>query len=76
MGGIAVKLGYARVSTDEQSDNAQLDALNNAGCARIFSEKFSGKSKQRPELERLIDSLLTPSEFVQLSKHICALAPT
>jgi DNA invertase Pin-like site-specific DNA recombinase len=52
-----VKFGYARVSTDEQSDNAQLDALNNAGCERIFSEKFSGKSKQRPELERMIDSL-------------------
>jgi DNA invertase Pin-like site-specific DNA recombinase len=52
-----VKLGYARVSTDEQSDNAQLDALYAAGCERIYSEKFSGKSKQRPELERLIDSL-------------------
>lgn len=52
-----MKFGYARVSTNEQSDNAQLDALNKAGCERIFSEKFSGKSKQRPELERMIDSL-------------------
>lgn len=54
-----MKFGYVRVSADEQSDNAQLDALNNAGCERIFSEKFSAKSKQRPELERLIDSLQT-----------------
>ena len=52
-----MKFGYARVSTDEQSDNAQLDALNAAGCERIFSEKYSGQSKQRPELARLIDSL-------------------
>jgi DNA invertase Pin-like site-specific DNA recombinase len=59
-----VKFGYARVSTDEQSDNAQLDALNDAGCERIFSEKFSGKSKQRPELERLIDSLRTGDTVV------------
>lgn len=49
--------GYARVSTDEQSDNAQVDALKNAGCERIFSEKLSGKSRQRPELERMLDTL-------------------
>lgn len=52
-----MKIGYARVSTDEQSDDLQMDALNEAGCERIFREKISGKSKLRPELERLIDTL-------------------
>ena len=48
-----MKIGYARVSTEEQSEDPQLDALNVAGCERIFRERMSGKSKQRPELERL-----------------------
>ena len=52
-----MKIGYARVSTDEQSDNAQIDALEAAGCERIYREKYSGRSKSRPELERMIDTL-------------------
>lgn len=52
-----MKIGYARVSTDEQSDNAQIDALELAGCERIYREKYSGKSKLRPELERMINAL-------------------
>ncbi|MEQ5806289.1 recombinase family protein [Alteromonas sp. NFXS44] len=52
-----MKIGYARVSTDEQSDSAQLDALQEAGCERIYQEKSSGKSRLRPELERMTDSL-------------------
>ena len=52
-----MKIGYARVSTDEQSDNAQIDALKAAKCERIYREKYSGRSKSRPELERMIDVL-------------------
>lgn len=52
-----MKIGYARVSTDEQSDNAQIDALEAAGCSRIYREKYSGRSKSRPELEHMIDTL-------------------
>lgn len=52
-----MKIGYARVSTDEQSDNAQIDALEAAGCTRVYREKYSGKSRTRPELERMIDTL-------------------
>ncbi|ALQ53652.1 DNA-invertase [Pseudoalteromonas issachenkonii] len=52
-----MKIGYARVSTDEQSDDPQLDALNEAGCERIFREKISSKSKLRPELARMNDTL-------------------
>jgi len=52
-----MKVGYARVSTDEQSKDAQLDALSDAGCERVYQESFSGKSRKRPELERMIDTL-------------------
>jgi DNA invertase Pin-like site-specific DNA recombinase len=52
-----MKVGYARVSTEEQSEDPQLDSLRDAGCERIFREKMSGKTKQRPELGRLMDTL-------------------
>ena len=52
-----MKIGYARVSTDEQTDSAQLDVLQEAGCEKVYHEKSSGKSRLRPELERMYDSL-------------------
>ncbi|MDX2370481.1 MAG: recombinase family protein [Colwellia sp.] len=52
-----MKIGYARVSTDEQSNNAQVDALKTIGCEKIYREIYSGRSKSRPELERMIDAL-------------------
>ena len=52
-----MKIGYARVSTEDQLQDAQIDALNEAGCERVYRESFSGKSKNRPELERMIDAL-------------------
>lgn len=50
-------MGYARVSTQEQDNGAQLSALRAAGCARIFEEKASGGRWDRPELHRLLDHL-------------------
>lgn len=50
-------LGYARVSTLEQSDSAQLAALYAAGCERIFHEQAPGGRWLRPELFRLLDHL-------------------
>ncbi|MDB2330948.1 recombinase family protein [Alteromonas sp.] len=52
-----MKIGYARVSTDDQSRNAQLDALHRAGCERIYEESVSGKTKERPELTSMINAL-------------------
>jgi DNA invertase Pin-like site-specific DNA recombinase len=48
-------IGYARVSTDDQDAQLQDDALKAAGCARIFTDKTSGKDTDRPELQRVLD---------------------
>src|SRR5215213_3366777 len=47
-------IGYARVSTEEQATDAQLDELKAAGCAVIHQEHGSGASRTRPVLSRLI----------------------
>ncbi|MBD7965380.1 recombinase family protein [Fictibacillus norfolkensis] len=52
-----MKIGYARVSTQDQNLDVQLDALHKAGCERIYTEKASGKRDDRPELTRCLDSL-------------------
>jgi len=52
-----MKIGYARVSTNDQNYESQVEALEQAGCDKIFHEKISGKSKDRPELERMLEHL-------------------
>ncbi len=53
-----MKFGYARVSTKDQNLEAQLDALASASCDKIITEKASGNgSKERPELDRLVENL-------------------
>jgi DNA invertase Pin-like site-specific DNA recombinase len=52
-----MKLGYARVSTDDQDLRLQRGALEAAGCRRLFEEKISGAKRTRPELDRLLGQL-------------------
>jgi DNA invertase Pin-like site-specific DNA recombinase len=51
-----MKIGYARVSTDDQETHLQIDSLNKAKCGRIYQEKASGAKADRPELMKLLDS--------------------
>ena len=51
--------GYARVSIREQTLDLQLDALEQAGCATIFSETVSGAKAARKELDTLLAHVRT-----------------
>ena len=52
-----MRIGYARVSTQEQDNTAQITALKAAGCELVFEEKVSGGRWDRPELHRLLGQL-------------------
>jgi len=50
-------IGYARVSTDDQSTAAQLPELEKAGCEFVYRENLSGRNLERPELDKCLDRL-------------------
>ena len=52
-----MNIGYARVSTQDQELSLQLDALNDAGCKKIYQEKITGSTKERPQLIEMIEQL-------------------
>jgi DNA invertase Pin-like site-specific DNA recombinase len=52
-----MQIGYARVSTREQSFNLQVDALRKAGCEKVLQEVVSGAKAERPVLDALLADL-------------------
>ncbi len=59
-----MQIGYARVSTDDQSTELQVDALRKAGCKRIFEEKVSGAKEARPKLAEALEFMREGDELV------------
>ena len=53
--GTSALVGYARVSTQDQKPELQLDALKAAGCGRLFVERASGAREDRPHLRAALD---------------------
>ncbi len=58
-----MKIGYARVSTLEQSLNLQMDALQKEGCEKIITDEISGSIADRPGLLKLKE-LLRPGDIL------------
>lgn len=52
-----MKIGYARVSTEDQSLDAQRDQLQADGCTEVFEEKITGKRDSRPALDKALAAL-------------------
>jgi DNA invertase Pin-like site-specific DNA recombinase len=52
-----MKIGYARVSTDDQNMSLQQDALQAVGCDRVFTDQLSGATTKRPGLDEALAAL-------------------
>jgi len=58
-----MKIGYARVSTKDQNLDLQIEALQKAGCEKIFEEKISGSTKSRSELDKMVEQFRSGDEL-------------
>ena len=50
----SMKIGYARVSTEDQNPDVQMTALQRAGCKTIYTDKVEGTIRKRPQLSRCL----------------------
>jgi DNA invertase Pin-like site-specific DNA recombinase len=48
------KVGYARVSSEDQNLDMQIDAMTKTGCEKIFADKFTGSTAKRVQLQRAL----------------------
>ena len=70
-----MRIGYARVSTQDQNLDRQRDQLRQDGCERVYEEKVSGAKSDRPELGRMLDALregdvVVVAELSRLSRSV------
>lgn len=66
-------IGYARVSTQDQNLDRQIDNLKARGCEKIYQEKMTGTKANRPEFQKMLDALragdtLVTDSFSRLSR--------
>jgi len=62
--------GYARVSTEDQNLDMQIDALTQFGVEKIYKEKLTGTRKDRPQLEELLKGVASGKcGFTTLRKY-------
>jgi DNA invertase Pin-like site-specific DNA recombinase len=59
-----MKVGYARVSTEDQRLDRQEDALKGYGCEKVFTEKASGMKDDRPQLAAMLAMLREGDQVV------------
>jgi predicted site-specific integrase-resolvase len=75
-----MRIGYARVSTDDQTLDLQRDALKRAKCRQIYEEHASGKTTIRPELEACLprggEDTKRNLKQVKDARRTCPSAPT
>lgn len=68
-------LGYARVSTDKQDLQGQIDLLKKHGCTDIYTDIYTGKKRDRPEFEKLLNyarkgDTIVVFRFDRLSRNV------
>lgn len=61
-------IGYARVSTDDQSLDSQTDSLLAGGAEKVFADKISGSRRARPELDKMLEQLRN-GDVVTVTKY-------
>jgi DNA invertase Pin-like site-specific DNA recombinase len=67
-------VGYARVSTQDQTPHLQMDALREAGCERVFIEQASGAQRDRPQLKAALDYVRDASNDILIVWRLDRLA--
>jgi DNA invertase Pin-like site-specific DNA recombinase len=75
-----MRIGYARVSTEDQTIDLQKDALKRARCRETYEEHATGKNTARPQLEACLKSLREGDTFVvwrldRLGRNLADLGP-
>lgn len=63
-----MKIGYCRVSSNDQTLNLQNDALKQAGYEKIFRDTVSGARENRPGLDKCLDQLRKGDTFIGVAE--------